>query len=47
MQQIPYVDKDDKRNRLNAKLEKSQPGGKIKWASPKKTHHERQIEKKN
>jgi hypothetical protein len=47
MQKIPYVDKDDRRNRLNAKFEKSQPDGKIKWASPKKFYHEKQIEKVN
>lgn len=41
MQQIPYVDADDRRNRKNKRFENRQKDQKIGWASPKKKHHER------
>ena len=44
---IPPVDRDDELTRKNIALEKSQPNQRIEWASPKKRHHEKQIEKKN
>lgn len=44
---IPPVDGDDLLTRKNIKLEKAQPNQKIEWASPKKRHHEKLMDKNN